>query len=68
MQNNQKMDQEKPQVLTEAEINQVSGGRLRPIRPRPNGNYGPPVGWVSSLPPPVGSGFGGMYWTTQAFN
>ena len=30
MQNNQKIDQQKPQFLTEAEINQVSGGERHP--------------------------------------
>ena len=46
MKNNQKMDQEKPQVLTEAEINQVSGGERNPGY-WPNGsrppNHRPPT-------------------------
>ena len=60
MQNNQKMDQEKPQVLTEAEINQVSGGRRGGIRPRPGQNG--PGNWVSSIPV-YNNGLGQSMWS-----
>jgi hypothetical protein len=43
MENSQKMDQEKPQVLTEAEINQVSGGERNP------GHH--PGSWLLPRPP-----------------